>query len=603
MSPAKLGLGIFVLAFLIAIPQLGAASPQRTTIGLTPTTNLETKVLTDSKGAVHIIWTVPSSNSSGSTPGLWYSKYSPNGTDSIPPTLIKNSSLVQSADMALDRFDRPHIVWTESSALVNNSLSRVNSNLYYGVVNSTDLRHFASTSLISVDKLVIWPSLTIDDNLTSYLVWTQLDMKSKLMGGTYYDKVGAANIVDQPTLIASYNQSLISVPRPRVAFDQVSEDLHIAWVENDQLSGGQVVSRVQYAQVDLRTGNITRLQVATFGERSGDASVALGTTGDTYIIWQQNLAPTTERVYVAQISGNARLIFLKEIPQPAIPASGPQRIVSADSQDNLYVVWYQPGAGPTQRLSPSNDTRTSVAFLKLDRDGLVSQSGSELVVGPLIAVTVSMSGDMYAISHQGIVRVTTITNALNVGLIGVAVASALGTAGALTIEEARYRMLRSVAPIARSLKRKQKENSQIKKCEILKILSRRPGLALRELSKQVRQERVTMIKLALLERDGYVSSTRTGLARRFYTRGQQDSRDGPILMSTYEAVPSQILHEIEHNPGIWEARLAKNLGLSQQIVHYHLRKLQATGILRAEPQARRKRYWLRGSSYEGNPDS
>jgi len=600
MSPARLGLGLFVLAFLIAIPQLGALFPQRPTIGLAFATNLETKVLTDSKGAVHILWTVPSSNSSGSTPGLWYSRYAPNGTDSIPPTLIRNSSLVGSADMALDRFDHPHIVWTESSALVNNSFSGVSSNLYYGVVNPTDPKDFASTSLIGVDEFLMWPSLTIDGNSTSYLVWTQLDMKSKLTSGIYYDEVAAANTVDQPTLIVSYNESLISVPRPRVVFDQASEDLHIAWVENDESGGGQVVSSVRYAQVDLRTGKTTRLQVATFGERSGDASVALGITGDTYVVWQEYL---TEQVYVAQISGNAQLIFLKEVSQPAVPAPRPQRFVSADSQGNLYVVWYQPGAGPTQRFSPSNNTRTSVAFLKLDRDGLVSQSGSELVVGPLIAVTVSMSGDMYAISHQGIVRVTTITNTLNLGLVGVAVVLALGTAGALTIEEARYRMLRSVAPIAESLKRKQKENSQVKKSEILKVLSRRPGLALRELSKQVRQERVTMTKLALLERDGYVSSTRRGLARRFYTRGQQDSRDDPSLISTNEAIPSRILHEIEHNPGIWEARLAKSLGLSQQIVHYHLRKLQATGILTAEPQARRKRYWLRGSSHKGNPKS
>jgi hypothetical protein len=601
MYLSRIGLALFVLGIITVIPRFGVITFEQSLARPTLPRDLETRVLVDSKGAIHVLWTVPPLNGSGSTPGLWYGKYEPNGTDAIPPTLIRNSSLVQAADMALDKSDHPHIAWAEGPAFANSSTnvgSGANSRLYYGEANSSDPRDFAPTPITGADKLVMWPSLAIDDNLTSHLVWTQLDVKAELTGGAYYARMTSTKILSQTTLIASFNRSLISVPRPCLAFDRASGDLHMAWVESDELVGGQVVSSVHYVQVDLRNHNVTRLQLARFDELSKDATVTSGPSGGAYVVWQQGgTSSSTRVVYVAQISRDGRIVFVKELAQPGAQAASSPLTASADSEDNLYVVWYQPGAIPSQPSSQINRAPTSVAYLKLDRDGSLSESGSELVTGPLIAVTVSKSGDLYAISQQGIVRLTYPTNTINVGLIGAAAVAASAMVGAITTEEVRYRMLLSMAPVAKSLRRKRKEDDPTEDHAIMRTLSRRPGLGLNELRDLLPREKPTMFKLALLERDGRVSSIRTGVTRRFYSPRNLHLTDAPLSIPIYETIPSRILHEVESNPGIWEAKLAQNLRLSQQIVHYHLRKLQAAEILTVESIERRKHYRLRGSSY------
>jgi predicted transcriptional regulator len=132
--------------------------------------------------------------------------------------------------------------------------------------------------------------------------------------------------------------------------------------------------------------------------------------------------------------------------------------------------------------------------------------------------------------------------------------------------------------------------------KLLNVLSQKPGIRLRDLREFLPQNKPSMIKLASLERRGQVSSVRAGLQRRFYCTSHDS--EGPASVAP-DAIASRIVREIEHNPGIWEARLSQNLGLSQQIVHYHLRKLQTAGFLSAEFEGKRKRYSLAGADRGG----
>jgi DNA-binding transcriptional ArsR family regulator len=594
-----LSLRLFVLASLLAItvPQFGILPPTQAQPRSAPTENLETKVAVDSQGAIHILWTVPSLNGSTSAPGLWYAKYEPNGTDSIPPTMIRNSSLVQAADMAVDKSNGVHITWAESTALANGSRNAV-SRLYYGEVNSTDPGRFVSIPLTGYDKTVMWPSLAVDRNLTSYMVWTQFDTKAGSPGGAYYGTLSSARMLNRTALIAPYNQSLLSAPRPYLALDPVLGGLHIAWVESSETGGGQVVSTVRYAQVDLRTRNITRLQIATFNAPSNDASVTSGSSGGAYVVWQENaVSGGTRSVYVALVSSTAHIVYVRELAEPNTQTLASHFTVSSDSQDNLYVVWYQPGGVPSQYLSQTSTATSSVAYLKLDRDGTVSEFRNELITGPLIAVTVSSSGDLFALSQPGTVRMLAPINTLNLGVIAAAAVIVSAMAGVFSTEEVRYRILLSSAPVTKRLTRKSRQGNAGKDREVLRALSRRPGVGLHELKDLLSRQKPTMVRLALLERGGYVSSVRIGIARRFYTGRKMQQQSSPDAISVSETVSSRIVHEIESSPGIWEAELSRNLGLSQQIVHYHLKKLQASNILKIESVDKRKHYWLRGSSY------
>ena len=592
-------LRLFVLAWMLAItvPQFGTLLATQAQLRSGPAKTLETKVAVDSKGAIHILWTVPSLNRSTSAPGLWYAKYEPNGTDSTPPTLIRNSSLVQAADMAMDKSDHAHITWAEGTALANGSRSAT-SRLYYGEINSTNLGRFVPFTLTGYDKTVMWPSLAVDGNLTSHIVWTQFDTETGLSGGAYYGTLGSAEMLNRTTLIASYNRSLLSAPRPHLALDPVSDGLHIAWVESIEAGGGEVVSSVRYAQVDLRTRNVTRLQIARFNAPSDDVSVTSGSSGDAYVVWQQSaVSGGTRPVYVALVSRTGQIVYVRELAEPNTQTLASHFTVSADSQDNLYVVWYQPSGFPSQRPSQTSTATSNVAYLKLDKDGLVSEFRNELITGPLIAVTVSSSGDLFALSQPGVVRVLNPISTLSVGVIGAAAIVVSAMAGAFSTEEVRYRILLSSAPIAKRLTRKGKQANAAKDREVLRALSRRPGVGLRELKGLLSREKPTMVRLALLERSGYVSSVRIGVTRRFYIDRNLRLQSSPDAILVSDTVSSRVVHEIESNPGIWEAELSRNLGLSQQIVHYHLKKLQASDILKVESVGKRKHYRLRGSPY------
>jgi len=57
-----------------------------------------------------MLWTVHSALS-GIQPGIWYAEYRPNGTAEISPTLLRNSTDIQSADMVEDKSGNLALVW------------------------------------------------------------------------------------------------------------------------------------------------------------------------------------------------------------------------------------------------------------------------------------------------------------------------------------------------------------------------------------------------------------------------------------------------------------------------------------------------------------
>jgi DNA-binding transcriptional ArsR family regulator len=240
---------------------------------------------------------------------------------------------------------------------------------------------------------------------------------------------------------------------------------------------------------------------------------------------------------------------------------------------------------------------TRISYLKMEQDGNVAGSWNDVVTEPVVAVTISNSGNLYAISQTGIIQViapriaqTSPVGIQMIQIIGVTLAFSIGFAGAFAIEDFRYRLILPFT--GRRGSRKESRHSVTAEDEIFKVLSHNPGLRIRDLKDLLPKERLTIVKLAFLEQKGYVSSVRTGLKRRFYYNGVD--QDHSITVS-HDPVPTRIVHEITSNPGIWEARLAQNLGLSQQIVHYHLRKLQTAGFLNTRKEGKRKCYWLPGS--------
>ena len=92
---AKTFIPILAFSFVLLALTSVAADPQNAVETSGSSSNLQTKVLVDSIGDVHVLWLIPPLNGSTSGPGLWYGKYAPNGTKNVPPMCISNSTSVK----------------------------------------------------------------------------------------------------------------------------------------------------------------------------------------------------------------------------------------------------------------------------------------------------------------------------------------------------------------------------------------------------------------------------------------------------------------------------------------------------------------------------
>jgi predicted transcriptional regulator len=562
-------------------------------------TNIETKVIVSSEGAIHVLWAVPGLNGSSPAPGIWYSRYNPNGTDSIPPTLIWNSSDVQSADMSIDKFDVPHVVWAEGPAFSNatdaKNRSMAGSRIYYLEVNLTSGVKFTPRALTDKNGMAMWPSIAVDQNLTSHIIWTSLN-KQTGRAAAYSGIVTYGGVLNRTVLVAEYNRTMTSIARPGIALDVSSSNVHLAWGETDSLSDG-TISTVSYEKLGATGGNLTRLQIARFEGHLLDLSVNNGPNGSAYVVWESTVLGTNgNAVYVSKISRDGKVDFIRQVSQPVSHST--YISLSADSQENLYVVLYQPSLPLAQHTAPANSTLTSVAYVRFDSTGAPSLEGTQLIRGPVIAVTVSESGDILAISNQGVVRVNPTTGEINPLLIGIVVAAIISVFGTMATEEGRYEVLCQVEPLTK-LVRRDKSNLVAKYQDVLGVVSRKPGLRAKDIKRFASSTPATLEKLAQLERAGYISSARDGLARRFYSRERQPPTEDNEFPLSVASIPTRILNEIGRNPGIWEAKLSETLNLSQQIVHYHLKKLHGSKLITSMSLEKRILYRLSNSKSRG----
>ncbi len=543
-----------------------------------------TKTLLGDNGTVYMLWTVHSALS-GIQPGIWFAQYHPNGTAEISPTLLRNSTDIQSADMVEDTSGNLHVVWAEGPAFTNSTVNLLTTDsdaqLYYSKVNSTNIQLTSPTPLTGYGKIVVWPSIAVDNESIPHVVWMEesINMHNRTLS-EYYGTINGGHVV-HPLLLSEYgNQTLVNIPRPQMIYDQDYPSFHIAWTYSQDDQNAHANSQVRYASIDTAGNETRRIAVADLKESVQDTSIAQGGNGSAYVIWQ---IPTSDSssssVYVSRISNEGIVVFQHSFTGPS--ASSSYLVAASDSQENLYLVWYPPPQLPRRVLSARS--MTSVSYMKIDEAGSVTDSGNGMVSGTVLAIGVSNTGDVYAVSSLGIIKVkTTILTPLIQVALGITALSAMGLA---ITEEGKYRFFRSVNSLSPNVTPELTPNSNA----ILQLLTQKPGSSLREIKDTARTSStsVSMSELTRLERAGYASSVRVGFSRRFF--------DSNLTDQTPNRIASVILNEIKRNPRTWEGKIARDLGLSQQIVHYHVKRMRSEGLLDVELQGRRKLYRLANS--------
>ena len=550
MPKGYFALLVFTITVLAAIPIATASQSSPSGLASIPSNDLQTKVIQDAEGNVHVLWLVPALNNSATSPGIWYSKYTPNGTDTIPPTQITNSTKIQSADLAVDENGNAIIVWADDMAPKPSTYS-VLYLLSFNAAQGQTTQVFATRG-----SLILWPRLALDNNSTIYLTWTEYNPTSSHASVEY--GTFASGKFTRIVTIASYDRANTFPPETSVAFDNTSRHLQIAWGESE--TDGQSASRVNYAKLVSNGTILTSLQVAKFAATLRAVSIATmpGQDGG-FVDWQTTTSNSS--LYVSQISANGQLDYVRELNYTT--GQSKYLTVSADSQGNLYVVWYQPTAlNPPTPQSPHPPT--SITCVRMNIDGDIVQTWNGIVREPVISMAVSNDGTVYAVSPAGLVRVTIPAEAYSGEWIAAFIfASCVGTVGALSTEEGRYRLI--------ALFSKHTLPYEAGHNEVVRILARKPGLKLHDIKNVIGHRPTNMRLLVRLEKSGALGSFRAGLSRRFYVRAGSDS--------SIDTIPTRILLWIIDHPGTWEAQLSKDLGLSQQIVHYHLKKLRDSGLI------------------------
>ncbi len=581
MSKGFIALLAFTMALLAMVPPTIASQGT----GVPPTmgpNDLQTKVLQDSQGNVHVLWLVPGLNSSLSGPGIWYSKYSPNGTDTIPPTRITNSTTIQSADLAVDERGNAVIIWADDTART----PQISSALYLIHFNSTQGK--TSQVLTRRGVLILWPSLALGNNDSIYMTWTEYNPTNSRANVEYGQLTPTGPI--QTAQLASYGRADAFPPQTELVFDNVSQHLQVAWGESEK--EGEFASTVSYAKLGANGTVLTQIQIAKFAATLREVTVtSMGGNDGAFVVWQTT--GSNYSLYVSQISAGGELVYVKQLAY--VPGESRYVAVSTDREDNLYFVWYQPSVISPQNIanpSPSGPTTASnMTYVRMSVTGAIDQTGTGIFMDPIIGVAVLSDGMVYGVSPDGLVSVVTPaqrqTSTWALGAIALmSCVSVAGVASSVIIEEGRYRWITLYSRIAKW----RHKGSSSANHETLRLLARRPGLRIRELKHVIADHSVSTMSLVAMEKNGILASFRDGLSRRFYVK---DSDTGPA-----DALRTRVLLWVLGHPGIWEAQLAKDLGLSQQIIHYHLKKLRDSKLITTvdEPNGSRKLYRFAGSA-------
>jgi len=102
--------------------------------------------------------------------------------------------------------------------------------------------------------------------------------------------------------------------------------------------------------------------------------------------------------------------------------------------------------------------------------------------------------------------------------------------------------------------------------------------------------------LKVLEREGYVTSVRDGMYRRYYPK----ETPLPRRRGQFSQMQEMIIEHVREEPGITQDGLARKMKVSNQVIYYHVRNLMAAGAIRLEKDGKETHCYLNGFENSGS---
>ncbi len=428
--------------------------------------------------------------------------------------------------IGVDDRGNAHIAWSD--------FRDGESDIRYTVVGAggsiiTDQARVSKTSADSYNAVV---SVQGEETV---LLWAEQSGKTAQI---YFSRLDAAgNITLEPKLVLSGSTGTLDL-------DAVSDGVglvRLAWAS----SNGQNYD-IHYARVD-QNGELVGppVQVTSSKLDSSHPSIAVEYNGAVQLAWTAE----PERLQRSDLSGifYARLTAGGDAITAATPVSpapsgsqGPDLVLSEEGLPT--VVW---SAG-------RNGEPNTELYLKTQVQLTVGPSGQ-------VAVPVATPGADY------------VPVAVAVGGLGAVLALAFTEAG-------RLKLTVLAIPLYSRLRKEGLLNHSVREM-IFGYVNEHPGANFSTIMRELNLKNgVLAYHLTTLEREDMIKSMRDGTYRRYYPRS---SRSVPF------EIQKAILEKIQQSPGLAEAELAGRMGVSRQVLEYHMNSLIDSGHVRLERHGKR----------------
>ncbi|MFA5860791.1 MAG: winged helix-turn-helix transcriptional regulator [Candidatus Thermoplasmatota archaeon] len=180
------------------------------------------------------------------------------------------------------------------------------------------------------------------------------------------------------------------------------------------------------------------------------------------------------------------------------------------------------------------------------------------------------------------------------------VALAAVTAAGPVIATLSWERLRRFAPLAMLYTRIAKERllDHGARERLIEAVRSSPGVALADAARIADLPRNTAVyHLMRLEKEGLVSSLRRGRTRLYFAPGALDQRENASAIAALRhPVTLDIATEVGAKPGLDQQALCQRFGIAPSLAHWHAARLVDAGIVTAQREGRRVRYYP-GASY------
>ena len=559
------------VSIVVANPTQGEPNSEAT---LSDVTESEVAAAVDSKGMVHAAWVEYGDQPAASARAtLWYSTYDPESASLRSTRRIDTYDSIYSLSITIGNLDGVHMVWVRKSVdndgtqnlTMRPSSTNSRNAIYYQDVNPSGAFAGSSRLLLEFQADAVWASITAGRDSEVYLAWLTVvrSNSTEIESDVYYARLSPRDRADKlagiPVTRTSTSARLL-----RIAASAARNDLHIAWVEETSDAASRVVDcEVNLAENATQTVNVNEVR----GQVS-QLTLAAIQNSEVVLGWAyQESTGDNQRTRVAQYTvGQNGISRIVEIPlqDAEVPES-----MAVDSQGNLHVVWAYPleeaKIGPRPVAMWHQDFR----HVEYSSKGQLKEETREISYMPVFAAFVIGNGQLYVVSEQGMLQATDLVRTGNPAGLLFALFILASLVGGMSTEPAVYLMASlwtNSSPCTISTDPSEK---------LLRRIRKRPGIALAELKSATELSQFSIAaQLRALERTGMIRSSRDGRRQRFYC-----VVPGAREESRAEELRRLILSLVDCHPGVTEARIAKSLGVSQQLTNYHLRRLVDANLL------------------------